>query len=379
MMPERKEYAIYVITKHGIDIAKKILNSFPHADLYVSKKFMDIAPTGSFEMGLPMGPTLKKTFKEYDCHIHIISVGAVVRMIAPLLENKKVDPAIICVDDRANFSICVLSGHVGRGNFYTSEVSKILQNTPVITTASDVGNTLTVDILGRNLGWELEDMERNVTRGCAAVVNETQVLFVQEAGEPHFWPLEKELPKGVQYSTTLDQVDPKSFEILLISSDRSNISKTHPEHFENSIIYHPKTLVLGIGCDKDTPFEVVEQGVLNLLNERGLSLKSVSAIATIDVKKNESALLELSKKYNWKLHTFTAEELDEVEGIENPSETVKKYVGTRSVGEAACLLLAETNKLLMPKTKFKLTDDGKNMTLAVARVNHPPRPVSIVH
>lgn len=376
MPNSRKEYAIYVITKHGLKIAEKLMASLPHAHLYVSKKFIHLAPEGSFEMGLPMGPTLIKTFKEYDCHIHIISVGAVVRMIAPLMENKKVDPAIICIDDRANFSICVLSGHVGRGNFYTAEVSKILNNTPVITTASDVGGTLTVDILGRKLGWELEDIDRNVTRGCAAVVNETKVLFVQEAGEPQFWPLEKELPKGVEYTTSLENVDPKNYEILLISSDRSDVSKTHPGHWENGIIYHPKTLILGIGCDKNTPFEVVEKGVLDLLESRKLSLKSVKALATIDVKKDEPALLELAKKYNWKLHTYTAEILDKVEGIENPSEVVKKYVGTRSVGEAACLLRADTKKLLMPKTKFKLEENGKNMTLAVARMEHLPRPES---
>ena len=131
-MTERKRFAVYVITKHGLKTAEVFKKEHPDCDLYVSKRFIDKAPTGSFLLATPMGPTLKKTWKEYDCHIHIISVGAVVRMIAPLLENKKVDPAVICIDDANKFSICLLSGHVGRGNEFTKVVSGTLNNTPVM-------------------------------------------------------------------------------------------------------------------------------------------------------------------------------------------------------------------------------------------------------
>jgi cobalt-precorrin 5A hydrolase len=180
--------------------------------------------------------------------------------LQPFLVNKKVDPAVICVDDKGLFSICVLSGHVGRGNFFTHEVSKILKNTPVITTASDVAGTLTVDILGRDLGWKLEDPDRNVTRGCAAVVNETRVAFVQECGELHWWPTEKPLPKGVEYYSSLSEIDPRDFEILLVASDRTDWMVQLPAHYDNSVIYRPKSLVLGIGCDRETSVEVLESG-----------------------------------------------------------------------------------------------------------------------
>jgi cobalt-precorrin 5A hydrolase len=368
MEQRRKEYAVYVITKHGLEIAKKLKEILGDVDLYISPKFLDKAPEGSYPLSLPMGPTLKKTFFEYYCHIHIISVGAVVRMIAPLMKNKKIDPAIVCVDDKANFSVCLLSGHVGRGNIFTKNVAEALNNTPVITTASDVSGTLTVDILGRELGWKLENVDRNVTKGCAAVVNQERVLFVQECGEPNWWPVNKKLPPGVSYGTSLDGINHNNYEMLLVASDRSNISETHPDHFEKSVIYNPKTLILGLGCDKETPFEVIEKGVLNLLKEKGLALQSVKEIATIDLKKNEPGFIELSKKYNWEIKSFGAEELDKVEGIENPSEIVKKYVGTKSVGEASALLCSGASKLLLPKQKFSLSSEGKNLTMAVARI-----------
>lgn len=369
----RKEYAVYVITKHGLQQAIKLKEKFLKADLYVSPRFIKEAPEGSKLLSLPMEPTLRETFTEYDCHIHIISVGAVVRMVAPLLVNKKVDPAVVCVDDQANFSVALLSGHVGRGNFYAQEIADILGSTAVITTASDVSGTLTVDILGRELGWKLDDMDRNVTRGCAAVVNELKTLFVQECGEPHWWPLHKHLPKGVEYTTTLDGVNPSAYEMLLIASCRNNISKTHPAHYDNSVIYHPKVLVLGIGCDKETTFETLEEGILTILERENLSLKSVKAIASVDAKKAEEGILSLVKKYGWEFKTYPAEILDQIKGIENPSDMPKIHVGTRSVSEAASLILSEAEKLLVPKQKYKAF--GKNMTIAVSVIPHPPRPL----
>ncbi len=371
-MTGRRPFAIYAITKHGIEIAKRLFAGLLEADLYVSEKLRAAAPLEAKPLPLPMGPLLADTFLAYDCHVFIISVGAVVRMVAPLLKNKKVDPAVLCIDDASRFTICVLSGHVGRGNAFTDRVAAVLGNQPVITTASDAIGTLTVDILGRALGWTLDDMDRNVTRGCAAVVNATPVLFVQEAGEPGWWPENKPLPEGVRYATSLDGVDPSAFEILLIATDRE-IREVHPGCWENAVIYRPKTLVLGVGCDRDTPPDVVERGVGELLAKSGLSPKSVKTVASIDKKSDEPAIIELGHRHDWPLRFFTAEELDEVVGIENPSETVKRHVGTRGVAEPAALKAAGAERLLVPKQTYTEPGAGRSMTFAVARIPFPPR------
>lgn len=372
----RKTFAVYAITRHGIGIAEKLLGELADADLFVSEKLLGKAPASAKPLPLPMGPLLADAFPAYDCHIFLISVGAVVRMIAPLLKNKKVDPAVVCVDDAARFSICVLSGHVGRGNVFCERVAAALGATPVVTTASDAIGTLTVDILGRELGWTLDDPDRNVTRGCAAVVNAAPVLFVQEAGEPSFWPLDRPLPDGVLYQTTLEGVDPRAYEILLIASDR-DLSASHPAHVANAVIYRPKSLVLGIGCDRGTPADLIERGVRELLGQRGLVLACVKELATIDKKLDEPGLLALSQKYGWPLRAYSAAELDAVPGIENPSETVKKYVGTRGVSEPAALLCAGSAQLFVPKSSYTEPGAGRSMTLAVARIPHPCRPKEV--
>ncbi len=378
MNVERRPYAIYAITKHGVGIAARMREQLPDADVYVSEKLRTGIEDWTLPLPLPMGPLLADKFTAYDCHVFVISVGAVVRMIAPLLRDKKVDPAVVCVDDDARFAICVLSGHVGRGNQFTARVATALGAQEVITTASDVRGTLTVDILGRELGWELDDPDRNVTRGCAAVVNATKVAFVQETGEPSWWPEDKPLPEGVHYASSLDAVDANAFEILLIATDR-DVRHTHPAHWRNAVIYRPKSLVVGLGCDKDAGPEMVERGVRALLAKHGLAFGCVKAIATIDKKRDEPAFVRLSERFGWPLHVYPAEQLDVVTGIENPSDVVRQYVGTRGVAEPAALLAAHVHTLLVPKESYTEPGAGRSMTMAVARVAFPKRPTGASH
>jgi cobalt-precorrin 5A hydrolase len=374
----RKPFALYAITRHGVGIAARLLEALPNADLYVSEKLCATAPASARPFPLPLGPLLADVFSGYDCHVFVVSIGAVVRMVAPLLRDKKVDPAVVCVDDAARFAICVLSGHVGRGNAFTDRVAAILGAQPVVTTASDAIGTLTVDILGRDLGWTLDDPDRNVTRGCAAVVNAAPVLFVQESGEPDFWPLDRALPPGVRYTTSLEGVDPTAWEILLIVSDR-DVHATHPEHFRNAVVYRPRTLSVGLGCDRGTPYDLVVRGFRELLARHGLSPRAVRDLATIDKKRDEPALVELSTRFGWPLRTYTAEQLDAVPGIENPSEAVKRHVGTRGVAEPAALLAAGAERLVVPKQTYTEPGAGRSMTLAVARRTFALRPTQEVH
>ncbi len=378
MTPARRSHAVYAITRHGMASARALVAGLPGADLFVPEKMRALAPEGAKLFPLPMGPLLADTFGAYDCHVFVISVGAVVRMVAPLLVSKKVDPAVVCVDDAARFAICVLSGHVGRGNAFTERVATLLGATPVVTTASDAIGTLTVDILGRDLGWQLDDPDHNVTRGCAAVVNAAPVLVVQETGEPHFWPLDRPLPEGVRYATSLDGVEPGAWEILLVVSDR-DVRRTHPVHWANAVVHRPRSLVVGLGCDRGAPLAMVERGVEALLHEHGLSARSVKAIATIDKKADEVALLELSERRGWPLVTYTAGELDATPGIETPSDTVLRFVGTRGVAEPAALRAAGAAKLLVPKQTYTEPGAGRSMTLAVARVPFAARNREVSH
>jgi cobalt-precorrin 5A hydrolase len=365
-MTGRRNFAIYAITRHGVEIAARLRSALGEADVFVSQRVRETAGFPCLELPLPMGPTLRRTWAEYDCHVHVISVGAVVRMLAPLIEDKKTDPAVVCVDDAGRFAVALLSGHVGRGNAFTERVAAALGAQSVVTTASDVQGTLTVDILGRELGWVLDHPDRNVTAGCAAVVNEEPVLVVQETGSADWWPAGRALPPGVHLAHSLEGVDPAAWSMLLVVSDR-DLRRSHPGHYHRSVVYRPPSLVLGVGCDRGTPLEVLAHGVDEVLAEHQLCERSVYALATIDLKADEPAIVELCRQRRWELRLFSAAELDAVAGIQNPSEVARRHVGTRSVAEAACLLAAGASELCVAKRKYARTDHRHNVTVAVAR------------
>ncbi len=128
-------------------------------------------------------------------------------------------------------------------------------------------------------------------------------------------------------------------------------------------------VVLGIGCDRNTPLITLEKALSMALSSINLNRDCVTAIATIDKKNDEQAILELSKLNAWPLHFYPAEELAKVT-VPSPSEIVLKYMGTPSVSEAAALLTARTemNNLLVEKFKFR-GDDNKNATISIAKCN----------
>ena len=141
-------------------------------------------------------PTL---FQQYKGLIMVISLGAVVRMIAPILKDKKTDPAVVVIDDRGENVISVLSGHLGGANGLT-EVAAALDARAIITTASDVQKTIPVDLFGSRFGWVWDSAEK-LTPVSASVVNEEHVAIVQESGEPNWWLYDTPLPE--QSSSTL--------------------------------------------------------------------------------------------------------------------------------------------------------------------------------
>ena len=369
--------ALYVITKHGLTTAKRLVKHQPSIDVFVSKKFCHEFE-GAKPLALPFKGQLAEQFGQYDTHLFIISVGAVVRMIAPLIVDKKTDPAVLCIDDKAQWVIPILSGHVGRANEFTRRIADALDAQAVITTASDVQNTIPVDILGRELSWQLADANHNVTRNSAAVVNEQSVLFIQDCGEPDFWPTNRRLPKNIDYWTELQTLPDtiEQYEAYLIASDL-DVATLWPSLYEKAVVYRPKTLVVGIGCDRGASSAMLLKGLTKILQEQHLSPQSIESLATIDKKLDEIGLQELSQQQSWPLHAYTASVLDQTEGILNPSPVAKRYVGTCSVAEAAALQASGASDLLVSKRKIKDPESGLNMTVAICRKPFAKRDASL--
>ncbi|MGM0901756.1 MAG: cobalt-precorrin 5A hydrolase [Bacillota bacterium] len=362
VIEKRKPYALVAITKHGVAFARSYAEKFPYVDLYYMKKF-EQGDEEARQIQLFDGTVrllLPALFQQYKGIICIISLGAVVRMIAPLLIDKKKDPAVVVVDDKGQYVVSVLSGHIGGANALTHEFAKAIGATPVVTTASDVQKTIPVDLFGAQFGWMWDSAEK-LTPVSASVVNEEHVAIVQETGEKNWWTYERSMPDHLKiYSSIAEAIHAKPQATLLIT-DRL-IEENEKVLLENGVLYRPKSIVLGIGCNRGTAMAEIEQVIEETLVELRLSKKSVKAVASIDLKKNEAGLLEITAKYNWPFVTYSPEELNEIP-MQNPSETVFKYTGAYGVSEPAAMCYANTKKLLLEKKK------SGNVTISIARVN----------
>ncbi|MFQ5508365.1 MAG: cobalt-precorrin 5A hydrolase [Leptospirillia bacterium] len=364
--------AVIAITKHGATLAMEVAQRLPGCDLILAEKFRAIGGDAASYYEGPVRAQMGAWFEHYDQLIFHISLGAVVRLIAPHLKSKEEDPAVLVIDDAGRFVISLLSGHVGGANAYTEAVAREIGAIPVVTTASDVGQTIPVDILGRELGWQVDPATRaNITRVSASVVNEEPVAFVQETGESNWWTRSTPLPKSITVYDHMDKVPLNKVKALLWVTDRQPDRELN-ERLKNLagqiIIYRPKSLVLGLGCDKGTSRETLSDAVETALGDAGLSLLSIRNVATIDKKKDEAGINDYAAELGVEVTHYPAGELATVPDIPNPSEVVMQYMGTPAVGEPAAMLSAGVSAagLVVEKVKYK-GEDGLNATVSVAR------------
>jgi cobalt-precorrin 5A hydrolase len=351
-----EKIAVVAITKHGIVIARKIKDNLRQAEIYAPIKHNDSGPDINW-FDKQTTDMVANLFKTYDALICIFSLGAVIRIIAPVLVDKKSDPAVLVIDDKANFIISALSGHLGGANALTRSIASYLNSKPVITTAADVNETIPVDLVGRDFGWKIENYQ-NVTKVSAFMVNEEKIGLYQNAGEKNWWHAIS-FPQNVTVTEGLYELKEPHFKGALIISDKII---DDPVILEKSVIYRPRSLVVGIGLHRDTTRDIIEAGVLNVLKDKGLSFKSIRNISSISKEGQIKGLQEFSKKYGIPLEIYDKGKLGQV-SVPNPSKTVEKFEGTPSVSEASSIVSSK-GELIVPKQKFP-----PSLTVAVSRVN----------
>ncbi len=350
--------AIAAITKHGTETGRKLAEDM-QADLYYMTKFSrgDEQEKGITLFEGSVRLLLPELFQKYDGLILIISLGAVVRMIAPILKDKKTDPAVVVLDDRANHAISVLSGHIGGANELTHQVAELTGARPVITTASDVQKTIPVDMFGREFGWKFE-YDAYLTQAAAAVVNEEPVLVVQESGETNWWKHERKMPSHIGTVSSVKEAVEIPHNAALVVTHRL-LTETELSSLRYPVVYRPKSIVIGIGCNRGTEKAEIESVIQQAMQELSFSINSVKTIASIDLKKDEQGVLELAEQNNWPFITFSPEQLNRAP-MQEKSETVFKYTGAYGVSEPAAFLASQGGSIVLPKKK------SGNVTISIA-------------
>lgn len=268
---------------------------------------------------------LPAAWRDCDAIVVFLATGATVRLIAPLLQSKHIDPGVVCVDEGRRFAVALVGGHDGGANALAEQVADVLGCEPVVTTATDVVGLPGLD----TWSWPVEG---DVARVSRALLDGDPVRLEM----PRVQPIPP-LPVGA------------TGELVLAVTDEAT---------DADVVLRPPTLVLGIGASRGVKVEEVQELVVTTLAAHGLSTLSVSHVATVEAKADEGGLVGLCAKTGWPLVTHTAEVLAATD-VPNPSQHPLDAVGTPSVAEAAAL---QHGDLVVEKTKSAMA------TLAVSRI-----------
>lgn len=295
--------------------------------------------------------------------VFFLTVGATVRLIAPLLDHKASDPGVVVVDEGGTFAVSLSGGHRGGADVLTEQIAALLGATAVITSASRHKRLPPVDLLGKPYGW-VPGADSEWNRVAAAVVRGLPVQVVQTSGQT-LW--RTALPE--EHPFVFDETD---------AEVRLWISERLPSTDVPTVCWHPRVLWLGVGCERGTPAPVLEQAVRSVLTDNGLAIEAVAGIATVTLKHDEAGLLALAQKFDWPLRFFEPAILAG-QPVPHPSATVENCIGTPSVAEAAAMLAGDTSTLRVVKQIFRVEGAGAcTVAVAVAEVEYNPNPGALI-
>ena len=304
-----------------------------------------------------LATTLEKLWQEYDSLIFVLALGAVVRLIAPLLDQKQQDPGVVVIHAADRWVISVSGGHQGGADALTRQVAALIEGKPIITSASARQHLPAVDLLGEPYGWKRG--EGDWTAVAAAITQQASVKVTQTCG----WDLwRSSLPSVHPF---IEDTTAKTVKAHLWISDQQVPAMEIPV-----VAWHPRTLWVGIGCERGTSAQILEQAIRQVLTEQGLAFAAIAGLASVELKQDEVGLQEIAQRYDWPLKFFRAEELA-LEAVPNPSLVVAGVVGTPSVAEAAAMKVTG-NALVVPKRIYRA--EGGACTVAIARATQEYSP-----
>ncbi len=340
---------LVALTPAGAALGERLRQQLAGAQLFLPEKFQEHYPTAQYFGNLRQ--VFRQAFETKTPLVAIMATGIVVRQVAPLLQGKDQDPAIVVMDERGRFAISLLSGHLGGANALAQTVAAAVAATPVITTASDVQGLPAIDILASQLGLIIENLDA--------------VKFIQTAwlsGQP------------VRLIDPQDYVTPVLAEVaglvLPVSEEVLQTGQIGPGIYVGCREYdwpaawlrlRPKMLVVGVGCNRGTTAAEILELLDDTLRQRRLSRHCLRCLASITLKQTEPGLLAAARSLGVPVQWFTPQELAAI-AVPNPSPVVQRHLGVASVCEAAALKAAGAATLLVTKQKTA------NVTLAIAQV-----------
>ena len=314
------------LSDHDVDVYGKEGLTHTLPTLHHYKKLDDILPTA---------------WKSYDAIVCILAMGAVVRKIAPLLEDKATDPAVLVINLALDKVVPLLSGHLGGANALADTLTSRLpacQN--FISTATDQTNTLAFEMLAQKNGWGIENL-----KALARISN--RLLNKQNVNVATYKSVFESIPNR-------DNLTRVEFENI---DENSVVIAPHIK--SDALTFKPK-LTLGMGCNRDTSFEAIKTAFELFLTTHHLERSDVANIASFEAKKDEKGLLAFASHYELGITFYDKERINALEQTFSPSASTK-FFGLKGVAEPSAVLGSHHKELVIKKEVY-----NKAITIAGA-------------
>jgi len=331
---------VMAFTSKGYVLAEKI------AELLASDT--NIYSNAGFNVSAHRVSKLKEfvpeVFKKGNTLIFVGSAGIAVRGIAGLIKDKTTDPAVIAVDELGRYVIPILSGHIGGANLFAEKLSGLIQAVPVITTATDINKIFSVDTYAIKNRYAIKNPE------CIKHIS-AALLDRQEIGLHTPFEICGKLPEGIvvkPHGSTGISID-------TIDTDDGIIP------FTQTLKLMPKCFHVGIGARRNIAFDTLRDYFLETLSKNSIPVSCVGSVSSVDLKKDEEAIIKLAETYGIDFLTYSAEQLKIYEHLFEQSEFVKKTTGVGNICETAAYISSKKGGIIAGKRA------GNGMTIAVAK------------
>ena len=294
---------------------------------------------------VPLDELCREAFEQGTALVFISAMGIAVRSVAPFVKDKLTDPPVIVMDELGLHVIPVLSGHMGGANSLALEIAEATGADPVITTATDINETFSVDLFAKENGLRIVNRDGIAKMSASALRGKPVTISIKD------YP-----PQEAVDVIIADDME-------LADSGEGEGKKAERPEVESlaTIRLCPGRYAVGIGCRKGKSSEEIREFADRVLADNGIDAAEVGAVATIDIKAEEPGIKSLAEYWKVPLITYEATLLEKVQGDFASSEFVKKTVGVDSVAERSAVLAAGSgSKLIVGKQ----AENG--MTIAVA-------------
>ena len=368
--------SIISFTLKGIELSLKIKKAFSgeteedlclytkcsHAEKSLTERKLtekDLVESGLSYVEQPLTEWTGEQMKKRRSLLFIGACGIAVRAIAPFLTDKLNDVPVLVMDEQGRFVIPVLAGHVGGANELAVSLAERMGSTPVITTATDLNHCFAVDLFARRNALHIVNKD-GIAKVSSRILAGEEVTMAVEEG--HFREEEAGIPGEKRL---LEEINVPEGIRLVSTESLADVLVAPASYGQGRLLtLRPKEYVIGIGCKRGKAAEQIDHFVNRALKESGISMEQVAAFASIDRKKDEEGILWMSSHYGIPFVTYSAEELQQVEGTFHASEFVKSQVGVDNVCERAALRFSGPDGILITG---KQAEDGITAAIVIRR------------